>query len=253
MNLTILGSGNSTPQPNRASAGYRVELEAPILLDFGTGTFRNLARLDAPMDSIAAILISHLHVDHYADLLSYLFHQTCRADPRGPLEIFGPPGTASAVDHLRQSSPSLHELRFRLRVTEVHQDPFEVAGARVTPHEVVHSQRLTALAYRIDRGGRVLTYSGDSTACDALVTACRGADLAVLEATYPSDRTHPIHMNAEQACGVARAAGVRSLVLSHLDPAWDGRDVQVECAGRFDGPLVAASDLLAVHVGEESD
>lgn len=213
LKLTVLGSGNADPQPERASAGYLVQLDAPVMLDIGTGTFRNLRR----HADISAILISHLHVDHYADLLPYLFSQNKR---ESPLAIFGPPETAAAVEHLRLSCPSLRELSFELRVTEV-RGAFDVAGARVVPFEVEHSKRLTALAYRIEYAGRVLAYSGDSTACPALEAACRGADLAILEATSPEPL--PTHMTAEEAAALAARAGVGRLVLSHLGPAWEGR------------------------------
>lgn len=185
------------------------------MLDFGTGTFRTLARWGDP-DAVSAVLLSHLHVDHYADLLPYLFSQNKR---EAPLCVFGPPETAAAVEHLRLSSPSLRELPFELRVTEV-RGPFDVAGARVAPFEVEHSKRLTALAYRIEYGGRVLAYSGDSAACGALEAACRGADTAILEATSPEPI--PTHMTADEATALAERAGVGRLVLSHLGPGWAG-------------------------------
>lgn len=221
----VLGSGSGAVQIDRACAGYLVEMNAPVLMDLGPGTLRNLARTGLDRRTIAAVLISHLHVDHYADLLPFLFEQSFA--PRGPLTVYGPPGTAVAVDHLVSSSPSLSAPW--LTVTEV-RGPFDVAGARVTPFEVVHSKRLTSLAYRIERHG-VLAYSGDSEPCDALVEACRGADLALIEATGPQPR--PKHMTDVQARDVARRAGVRRLVLTHLGPDWAGRP-----------PAEAAADLL---------
>jgi ribonuclease BN (tRNA processing enzyme) len=124
------------------------------------------------------------------------------------------------VEHLRASTVSLSDLPFALTVTEV-RGPFDLCGARVTPFEVKHSRRLTALAYRIEYRGRVLATSGDSEPCDALVEACRDADAAILDATAPDPM--PAHMSGAQAAEVARRAGVKRPVFSHLGPAWAGR------------------------------
>jgi ribonuclease BN (tRNA processing enzyme) len=225
-----------------------VDLEPPVLLDFGSGTLHRLARLGGPLDRIGAVLVSHLHPDHYADLLGYLHSQLRLEEGRGPLRIYGPPGIAEAVDHLRASTPSLAELPFELRVTTVHREPFEVAGARVTPFEVVHSKRLTALGYRLAVGGRVLVYSGDSTVCPALERGCAGADGAILEATFPPGRAHPSHMDGAEACALAGRAGVRRLLLSHLSPAWGMADPAAACAGLFGGELRAAADLASFEL-----
>ena len=103
--LTVLGSANAIPQPDRASAGYLLQLDAPVLLDFGTGTLRNLIQTDVAPDRVGAILLSHHHVDHYADLLMYLHFQLRLKEGRAPLTVYGPPGTRSTVEHLRASSP----------------------------------------------------------------------------------------------------------------------------------------------------
>jgi ribonuclease BN (tRNA processing enzyme) len=100
-----------------------------------------------------------------------------------------------------------------------------------------------AIGMRVRAGGRVLAFSGDSGPCEALVALCRGADLALLECSYPAGRETRKHLNAETAAQVAREAGVQRLVLTHFYPQCDGVDLagQVRAAG-YGGELFLAAD-----------
>lgn len=238
MRVTVLGSGNAIPQPGRASAGYLVEAEAPVVMDLGAGALQNLARTGTAPEAVAAVVISHLHADHVADLLPFLHAQARLKQGRPPLTIVGPPGLAETVAHLRAATPSTRELPFEVRVREVRAEPVELCGALWRPAEVIHSPSLTALAWRVERGGRVLVYSGDSTDCPALEEACRGAHLAILDATFPPGVPHPSHMNGGQAAALASRARVGRAVLSHLDASWAG----------VAAPAELARDLLSTDV-----
>ncbi|HBQ15220.1 MAG TPA: MBL fold metallo-hydrolase, partial [Myxococcales bacterium] len=88
-----------------------------------------------------------------------------------------------------------------------------------------------------------LAFSGDSAPCDALVELCRGADLALLECSYPAAHEARGHLTSRTAAEVARAAGVSRLVLTHFYPACDAVDVAAEVrAAGFEGALHLAED-----------
>ena len=246
MKLTVLGSGNADHHPDRASSGYLLQTPDPILLDLGAGTWRNLARTGVDAASIRLILLSHHHVDHFADLVTFLFHQKwyTKGHGREGLTILAPPGTAKIVDGLRRTIPGLDRHGFSIDVRDMDSGSSEFGPVRVTPARVPHVDDLVAVAWRVEAEGRTFVYSGDCRESDEVVTALKGADLAVVEATFPDESPHPVHLTAGQACDLAARSGVKRLVLSHLSRMWDGRDPAAEGRGAFPGEVVAATDLL---------
>jgi ribonuclease BN (tRNA processing enzyme) len=248
--VVVLGSGNATPQPRRASAGHLLTLPDPVVLDFGPGAFRNLVATGTAPEEIGTILISHLHLDHFLEVLLFLFDQTweMRGKHRKPLRIFGPPGIRHALTASMQTIPLLGTQDFSVEIREVRNESFETAGVRIVATEVRHAPDLVALSYRVEAMGRVVCYSGDSTLCPELVQASKDADLAIFEATYPTPHTHAVHMNSAEACQAAREANVRRLILTHLSPEWDGVDGREQVRGLFEGEVHIAHDLLRVRV-----
>lgn len=257
MRLIILGSGNADHHAGRASAGFLLETPAgPILLDFGPGCWRNLARAGVAPGTIRAIFLSHLHADHWADLVAFLFHQSWHpvGRPRPPLSIFGPPETGRVLERLRRIVPHLGAHSFPLEIRDVRDGEVELEGVRAVARPVPHVRDLDSVAWRIESpaGGNV-AYSGDCYADARVVRALEGADLAVVEATFPSDRPHPVHLTARDAGALARQAGVQRLVLAHLSLAWNDRDPAAEASETFQGPVFAGTDLMALDVrGMES-
>src|SRR5689334_19299765 len=95
MRLTILGSGTNV-HPLRAAAGYLVETDQPILLDFGPRTLMNLAKVGINRHDIRTILFSHYHADHFSDFITFFFdavYYSKYVAVRPDLSIIGPRGT----------------------------------------------------------------------------------------------------------------------------------------------------------------
>jgi ribonuclease BN (tRNA processing enzyme) len=136
----------------------------------------------------------------------------------------------------------------------------------VTAAVVHHPPVVPAFAYRFDAADRSIVISGDTTPSDSLVRLARGADVLVHEALYPSgvdrlvaavpnaaDLKRSIlspHTSAEDAGRVAAAAGVKTLVLSHLVPPEDPTitDQMWIDAGRahFHGRVILGKDLMEI-------
>jgi ribonuclease BN (tRNA processing enzyme) len=168
--------------------------------------------------------------------------------PREDVVLYGPRGTRKWVHAILRIFPGFAKARFKLRVKEIGQRHFKIGKTLVSAYPVRHSPSLPALGYRIEYGGRTVVYSGDAAFSSDLIKLCRGADLAIVEATCPEE--HPIksHLTASQACKVAKAAGVKKLVLTHFDPIWKGYNLKAQCAGLFEGEILAAEDLLRIRV-----
>ena len=83
---------------------------------------------------------------------------------------------------------------------------------------------VNAVGYRVETGGAVLAYTGDSGPCEAVIEMARDADLLVAEATYQDSSSQAFfHMSATQAAEHATAAGARRLMLTHILPTLDPR------------------------------
>ncbi len=100
-------------------------------------------------------------------------------------------------------------------------DSFQVGSISIDVWEMTHIG-VDALGFRLEAGGRVLAYTGDTGPCDAVIELAQGADVLLAEASYQkSSQIFPFHLSAKQAGEHATAAGVGHLVLTHLTPGLD--------------------------------
>src|ERR1700676_495607 len=99
--VTLLGTGSPTPAPRRAGPSALVRAGGQVLLvDCGRGVQQRLAALGLGANGLTALLLTHLHSDHIADLGDLIITRwvtTFVPDPT-PLPIIGPPGTAAVVE-----------------------------------------------------------------------------------------------------------------------------------------------------------
>lgn len=239
MRLTVLGCAGSFANAGSAASGYLVEHGGHrLVLDLGSGSFGRL-QAHADPDTVDALLLSHLHPDHCADLVGLYVHRKYRWEGPAPaLPTYGPSGTLRRADemyglHAPASMSEVLDVREHSEQYEI--GPFTVRTARV-PHPV------TAYATRVEAGGRALVFSGDTGPSERLVELSRGADLALFEASFLDDPRNPpdLHLSAREAAEHADRAGVPRLVLTHL-VAWNDSALSREQAAQaYDGELQLA-------------
>ena len=240
MKLTVLGCSGSLPGPDSAAAGYLVESDGyRVVLDLGNGALGALQRYVAPRD-IDAVVLSHLHADHFLDMTSLMVALRYGPDrPQARIPVIGPTETErriTAAWDANSDDLGLREL-FDFHVpTSGHLGPFEVAFAPMN-HPV------PTFAVRLTVGDRSLVYSGDTGECEALVKLAEGADTLLGEATLgPRDPYVPnLHMTGAQAGQHAARAGVERLIVTHIPPWRSRNDAVAEAAATFDGVVLAAS------------
>jgi ribonuclease BN (tRNA processing enzyme) len=191
---------------------------------------------------IGFVAVSHLHGDHFGGL-PWLILDGRFAKRERPLEIAGPPTTAQ---RLKQVYEGLYpgaadaELPFEVRFAElVEAAQCELGPAVVTPFEVSHQSGAPSYSLRVEYGGKVIAYSGDTEWTDALADAASGADLFICECNH-FDKRVPGHLDyrtliehrSELTCGRLVITHMGDQMLRHLD--------KVE--------LEAAADGLAIEV-----
>ncbi len=231
MRLTVVGCSGSFPGPESPASCYLVEAEHEgrswrILLDLGSGALGPLQRYADPT-ALDAVLVSHLHPDHCADLLG--LYVVRRYRPEGPLatrlRVHGPAATAERLALMYHGlEPGGMEGEFDI-VPVVDAEPFTVGPFHVTPYAVHHP--VEAYGYRVEADGAVLAFTGDTDDCPNLDPLLTGADLALLDSAFVDgrDATRGIHLTGSRAATAAlRAGGVGRLVITHV-PAWNDREV----------------------------
>ena len=255
MNILILGSGTSVPLANRASPSVAISVEGRlILLDIGPGTMRQLAIAGLKYQDIDYIVISHFHPDHTADLIHFFF--ATRYPPvleeRKPFTIIAPKGFDQFLELLKKPYGRWLDLPERLMSTEElktgAKDSREFDGFTIYSAPVNHTPQ--SLGFRIeDNSGKSIAYSGDTGYCEGIVELARGADLLILECSFPDEEAIAGHLTPSEAGDIATRAGAKKLLLTHFYPEILTTDIEAQCRKTYQGDLVLASDLLSLSVG----
>ena len=254
MRLTVLGSGTAIPSARRGSPAYLLESGSAVaLIDSGPGTLRQLARAGRDFRDLTDLLYTHAHPDHCLDLWALLFASRNPREGRGdrPLRLHGSPGFLDFYRRVSAAFGRWAEPRgYSLEEVEHRGEEVAIGLARVSGHPVRHLDSSVAYRFREPRaqgGEAVLVLSGDTDDATAMIEVAREADVLVLECSTPDEEPIAGHLTPMGAAGIAAAADVQRLLLTHLYPAADRIDVAAAVRARWPGAVETAEDFLVVE------
>jgi ribonuclease BN (tRNA processing enzyme) len=250
MILTVLGSGTNL-HPARAGACLHLETDVQFIIDFGPRSLTNLLKTEISRHGIEHLFFTHLHADHLAELVPFLFDAVFYSRHLGrrkDLNLYGPRGTARFVRSLLKTFPGFDKGKFGIAVHELKNKPMLLGQTRIISKRVAHVPGLDCLGYRIEYKGRTVAYSGDSEFCSPLIDLCRDADVALLDCSFPNQKPGKGHMTPAEAGRVARQAGVKRLFLTHFYPIAEKFDLLSQCAKVFKGQKRLAKDLMRIKI-----
>jgi len=254
MEIIILGSGTTVPLAERASPSLAVFTENEfILLDIGPGTVRQLTHAGLDHENVDCIAISHFHPDHTADLIHFIF--ATRYPPvlkrRKPFTVIGPRGLERFIGQLKQAYGTWLDLPDQLmRVDELstnEQDGRVFQGFSIRSAPVVHTPQSIGLRIE-DRSGKTIVYSGDTAYCEAIIDLANGADLLILESSFPDNAGREGHLTPSQAGEIASRSGAKRLVLTHFYPESLNSDIATQCRKTYQGELILTTDMMSLSV-----
>jgi ribonuclease BN (tRNA processing enzyme) len=256
MELIILGSGTYFPELKRHCSGYLLKIgKQNLVFDFGRGTLDNLIKLGVEYYHIDRIFISHTHPDHFSDLIPFLHIALVEPSEsrlrKKDVIIYGPKGIKKTIHYiLRAFNLGEYKPKYKVKIKELTDGSLvKDKNWNVKSYLVEHSKNIMCLAYRIKSGKKTLAYSGDTRDCHGLRKACRDADLAVIEASWPKKRASKNHMNGETTGKVARESGVKKLILTHITPYYlKNFDVKSDVGKFYKGPILIARDLMKIRI-----
>jgi len=254
MKLVILGSGTSVPHAQRASAAHWLETDrGSLLLDCSPDAAHRMAQEHLDWPNLNAIWISHFHLDHVGGLATFLFGtkwapQTQRRSKA--LTIFGSTGLKALLRAFDEANNyNLLKQSFPIEVREVGPaDEFEaLPGLRTLTFSTPHTRE--SLAIRLtDGSGASLVYTSDTGYSDELADFAHRTDLLLMECSFWRNKPLATHLQLADAMNLARLAGPRKVVLTHLYPEWDGVDIAAEARKLWNGEVIPASDGLRLDV-----
>ncbi|MGV0805702.1 ribonuclease Z [Mycolicibacterium setense] len=273
--VTLLGTGSPIPDPERAGPSTLVRAgDQTFLIDCGRGVLQRLAAAGSSANQLSALLLTHLHSDHIADLGDVIITRwvSSFAPEPAPLPIIGPPGTADVVDAMLRAFG--RDIGYRIahhadlpgppRV-EVHEYTDAVVwdrgGVQIRVGPTDHRPVTPTIAFRIEHGGASVVAAGDTVPCPGLDALAAGAGALIHTAIrkdliemLPQQRIRDIcgyHSSVQEAAATATRAGVGILILTHYVPAIaagtedDWREL---AASVFDRQIELGDDLHRVEV-----
>jgi ribonuclease BN (tRNA processing enzyme) len=255
--ITVLGKSPSWQDAGGACSGYLVEeRDFALLLDCGNGVFSKLRRYRDYVE-VGAVVISHLHADHFLDLVPFAYALTY-APRQQPVAVGGWPGTdhparpllfapAGATEIFRHIVGCWGQEDLIERAFEIHE--YELPGEeQIGPFavrfcEVPHYTETAAVELACN-GGRRFTYSADCSPNQALVDFATGTDMLLIEATLPRPERTGMrgHLTAREAGEHGRRAGAQRLVITHISDELDEEWARSEAVQSFGGPVDVAAE-----------
>jgi ribonuclease BN (tRNA processing enzyme) len=251
MDLVVLGSGTIVPSLTRWSPAYLLRTSGKtILIDLGPGTLRRMVEAGSGILDIDAVCLSHFHPDHLADFVPLIFASKYAIGSfrTRDLVVIAPEGFGELYSTLIEAwGDWIVPDAYRLDIRETRRGRTELAGVSVTTAPVNHNPE--SIAFRFESDGVSFVYSGDTDRSDDLVELSRTADLLLIECSFPDEMKVPGHLTPSEAAGIAAAAGVGHLVLTHLYPPMEDVDIAEVIGKHFSGRVTVARDLMVVPVG----
>jgi ribonuclease BN (tRNA processing enzyme) len=245
--LTIIGSGTGVPSLRRGSPAVAVAAAGKlVLLDLGAGTLRSMLQWGLNFNQIDLLALSHRHPDHVGDLVPFLFatRYALGYTRRKPFWLLAAQGFKEFLGRLGAAfgawlEPPEGLMQIR-ELSPAGEDELQWEGLTIKSAPTNHIEG--SLAFRLEAESRSLVYAGDTDVSDSLVALARGADLLILEASFPSKV--PGHLTPTEAGRLAARAGVGRLLLTHFYPPCDEVDVVALAAQEFSGEILRAEDGL---------
>ncbi|KKG09803.1 MBL fold metallo-hydrolase [Methanosarcina sp. 2.H.A.1B.4] len=251
MEITFLGTGVAIPEKGRVQSGILVRLEdKPLLIDCGSGVLSRFPDAGVPHTEVDTVFLSHLHLDHVADLLPLIKANWLRG--KTEMRVYGPDGTEDWF------SKVLGAYEYILDGVDV--DVVEISpGKEFTPEGfdceitcATASHSVPTLAYRVTAEDGEFVYSGDTEPCRNIMDLAVESDLLIHECSFPpgtkvTNHTTPSTL-AEMLEDYNKEIG--SICLTHFYPEMKGHGKEAihRLKDYVDGEVILAEDLMKLEI-----
>ncbi len=242
MKLNILASAGSYPGPGRVCSGYLLNShDTHVLFDLGNGALSNLLKVIDPK-LLSGVIISHAHLDHYADMIG-LYHYFKFADtPPHPVPLYGTSEFFDKFHHMIGKDQEIGSIFSEKVIMEGM--PGKIADLSIAFSRANHPPE--TYISRVADGKSTFCYSADGDESTNLALASNEVDLFLCESTWSKKGgNHPagLHLDAREAGEIAQRSRVKQLVITHIAYPQDRDEVRVIASKYFKGRISLAEDL----------
>jgi ribonuclease BN (tRNA processing enzyme) len=243
------------PRINRACSAYLIQDgDFAFSLDFGTGAFANMRRY-VDYDQLSAVVISHMHADHFLDLIPLRYALRYGSKRRSDrLPVWMPPGGTAMLRSMtnafaKEGNGDFLDDAFDMREFDPAQ-PLAIGPGQLRFAQTTHY--ITAFAIRYDRAGSSITYSADTAPDKRVVDLARGTDVFLCEASLLAGESEPGgirgHSSSAEAAQMATDAGVGRHGLTHKSQDANARDLADGAKQIYAGEIIVADDHSVIVV-----
>jgi ribonuclease BN (tRNA processing enzyme) len=243
MELQFLGSGDAFGSGGRFNTCFYVrDRLGAFLVDCGASSMVAIRKFRIDPNTIRAILITHLHGDHFGGLPFFILDAQLVSLRTTPLIIAGPPGLRdrlmAAMENFFPGSTKA-ERSFAVDVRELEpRVAHNIDGIAITPYVVKHACGAPPFALRLTVDGKVLCYSGDTEWVESLREAAQGADVFVAE-SYFYDKQVKFHLDFATLARHLPGLGAKRVVLTHMSTDMLARAGETGCEVADDGMVIS--------------
>jgi ribonuclease BN (tRNA processing enzyme) len=236
MELTVLGAGPAyTDRVGATGAAYLLQSGGEaLLLDLGQGSFPALASRVEP-SKLRAVFVSHLHPDHFIDLVPLRHYLRYEFEPPRRVRVLGPSELAERIDRLH-AEPGFAATTLEVEALSV--GSRHVGGFMVEAALVTHTEE--SYGFRISSGtGPGLVYSGDCGRADDLRPLIHAGDALLTEISFGAGPVPPgaQHLDGPAIGRLAAEAGVTRVLLTHIQMGFDRNAAIASVRERYGGPV----------------
>jgi ribonuclease BN (tRNA processing enzyme) len=251
MEITFLGTGVAIPQKNRVQSGMLVRLEEkPLLIDCGSGVLSRFPEAGVSHTEVDTVLLSHLHLDHVADLHPLIKANWLRGNTS--MRVYGPEGTEKWFSKVIDAYEYLQE--------EVDVDVIELVPGKeftldgfdceISCTAATHS--VPTLAYRVTGEDGEFVYSGDTEPSREIIELAAEADLLIHECSFPLGMKVTNHTTPGTLADILEECNteIGSICLTHFYPEMRGHEKETvyRLKKYFEGEVILAEDLMKLEL-----
>lgn len=264
--VILLGTGTPNADPARFGPATAIVVDGvPYIVDCGPGVVRRAAAAGLEVTKLNRLFLTHLHSDHTTGYADFVFTPAV-LERTGPLQVFGPHGTAAFSRHIEAAYREDYNIRifglekgdslaYRVQVNEISAgEIYRDERVTVTAFSVKHGSWPQAYGYTFFTPDRTIVVSGDCTYSESVVEQCQGCDVLVHEVysedgyarrppkwkTYHAD----FHTSSSQLAELANRCRPKLLLLTH-QLIWDSNEAKLvaEIRRSYKGKVVSGRDL----------
>ena len=248
MEIQILGSGTCIPSARRGSSGYLISFgSTKVLFDCGNGVTWKLEKSGIDYMDIDHVFITHMHPDHNADLIPFLFATKYPALEKRvqKLTIWGPPGFKDFINSIQAIykdwiNPESTEY------LELVNESYSFEDFNFSVIKTGHTEN--SLAFKLESGGKSIVYSGDMDYFEQFIDFARGCDLLLIECSLPDRLKRKGHLTPSDVIKISNLVNPGILVLTHMYPVCDDLNIVEQIEKETESRVILGEDYLNISI-----